>query len=111
MLLEHQGVITEFSSPFRWKELSKETGSKILPSGDGSCWKTFKPIASLIPKGLGLVIIDGGVRCSDLGGGVEWEEALEPAITNGLKTVNRGLGRIIIQRLGKLFIVHVLAYL
>ncbi|GJZ85869.1 hypothetical protein Tco_0651208 [Tanacetum coccineum] len=34
-----------------WKELSKETSSKILPCGDGSCWKTFKPIASLIAKG------------------------------------------------------------
>nr|GFB65090.1 hypothetical protein [Tanacetum cinerariifolium] len=32
------------------KELSKETSSKILPYGDGSCWKTFKPIASLITK-------------------------------------------------------------
>ncbi|GJT44401.1 hypothetical protein Tco_0953116 [Tanacetum coccineum] len=29
-------VITEFCSPSRWKELSKETGSKILPGGDGS---------------------------------------------------------------------------
>ncbi|GKA27446.1 hypothetical protein Tco_0713614 [Tanacetum coccineum] len=35
----------------RWKELSKETSSKILSCGDGSCWKTFKPIASLIAKG------------------------------------------------------------
>nr|GEY25151.1 hypothetical protein [Tanacetum cinerariifolium] len=33
------------------KELSKETSSKILPCGDGSCWKTFKLIASLIKKG------------------------------------------------------------
>ncbi|GKA74956.1 hypothetical protein Tco_0781334 [Tanacetum coccineum] len=46
MLREHQDVISEFRSPPRWKELSKETGSKILPSGDGSCRKTFKPIAS-----------------------------------------------------------------
>nr|GEZ81283.1 hypothetical protein [Tanacetum cinerariifolium] len=30
------------------KELSKESGSKILPCGDASCWKAFKPIASLI---------------------------------------------------------------
>nr|GEX96162.1 hypothetical protein [Tanacetum cinerariifolium] len=30
--------------------LNKETGSKILPSRDGSCWKTFKLIASLIMK-------------------------------------------------------------
>nr|GEX50256.1 hypothetical protein [Tanacetum cinerariifolium] len=37
-------------SPFWWKELSKELGSKILPCGDGSCWKMFKPIASLIMK-------------------------------------------------------------
>nr|GEY29309.1 hypothetical protein [Tanacetum cinerariifolium] len=29
-------------------ELSKETSSKILPGGDRSCRKTFKPIASLI---------------------------------------------------------------
>ncbi|GKG17564.1 hypothetical protein Tco_0362521, partial [Tanacetum coccineum] len=51
MLLEHKDVIAEFCSPFRWKELSKETSSKILPRGDGSYWKTFKPIASLITKG------------------------------------------------------------
>ncbi|GJT70904.1 hypothetical protein Tco_1030190, partial [Tanacetum coccineum] len=38
----------DFLDPSRWKELSKETGSKILPSGDGSCRKTFNPIASLI---------------------------------------------------------------
>ncbi|GKB72949.1 hypothetical protein Tco_0934361 [Tanacetum coccineum] len=51
MLLEHQDVISEFRSPSWWKELRKESGSKILPSGDGSCRKTFKPIASLIAKG------------------------------------------------------------
>ncbi|GJR95202.1 hypothetical protein Tco_0267376, partial [Tanacetum coccineum] len=34
-----------------WKELSKETSSKILSCGDGSCWKTFKLVASLIAKG------------------------------------------------------------
>nr|GEZ03821.1 hypothetical protein [Tanacetum cinerariifolium] len=34
------------------KELSKELSSKILPCGDGSCWKMFKPIASLIRKGI-----------------------------------------------------------
>ncbi|GJU57142.1 reverse transcriptase domain-containing protein [Tanacetum coccineum] len=38
----------KFCGPSRWKELSKESGSKILPCGDGSCWKAFKPIASLI---------------------------------------------------------------
>ncbi|GKA45992.1 hypothetical protein Tco_0738788 [Tanacetum coccineum] len=41
-------IVAEFCGPSRWKELSKESGSKILPCGDGSCWKTFKPIASLI---------------------------------------------------------------
>nr|GEW43298.1 hypothetical protein [Tanacetum cinerariifolium] len=48
MLLEYQHIIAEFSGLSRWKELSKETSRKILPCGDGSCWKTFKPIASLI---------------------------------------------------------------
>ncbi|GKC56793.1 hypothetical protein Tco_1084391 [Tanacetum coccineum] len=43
-------VIPDFCSPSRWKELSKETSSKILPGGDGSCWKMFKPIASLTAK-------------------------------------------------------------
>ncbi|GKD49138.1 hypothetical protein Tco_1278114 [Tanacetum coccineum] len=51
MLLKHQVVILEFYSPSRWKELSKETSSKILPGGDGSCRKTFKPIVGLIAKG------------------------------------------------------------
>nr|GEY80665.1 hypothetical protein [Tanacetum cinerariifolium] len=32
------------------KELSKETSSEILPCGDKSCWKTFKPVATLIMK-------------------------------------------------------------
>nr|GFB88567.1 hypothetical protein [Tanacetum cinerariifolium] len=50
MLLEHQDIIAEFYGPSRWKELSKESGSKILPYGDGSCWKTFKPIANVITK-------------------------------------------------------------
>nr|GEW78271.1 hypothetical protein [Tanacetum cinerariifolium] len=34
-----------------WKESSKDSGSKILPCGDGSRWKTFKPISSLIAEG------------------------------------------------------------
>ncbi|GJS34227.1 hypothetical protein Tco_0532609 [Tanacetum coccineum] len=51
MLLEHPDIIGEFCSPSRWKQLSKESGSKILLCGDGSCWKTFNPIASLIAKG------------------------------------------------------------
>ncbi|GJX07831.1 hypothetical protein Tco_0195763 [Tanacetum coccineum] len=50
MLLEHQDVILEFGSSSWWKELNKEMGSEILPSGDRSCGKTFKPIASLIAK-------------------------------------------------------------
>nr|GEW55236.1 hypothetical protein [Tanacetum cinerariifolium] len=41
----------DFSNPSRWKELSKEMGSEILPSGDGSCEKMFKPISSLIAMG------------------------------------------------------------
>nr|GEY60456.1 hypothetical protein [Tanacetum cinerariifolium] len=36
-------MIRDSLDPFRWKELSKETSSKILSCGDGSCWKTFKP--------------------------------------------------------------------
>nr|GEX82147.1 putative reverse transcriptase domain-containing protein [Tanacetum cinerariifolium] len=51
MLLEHQDIVIEFYDPSRWKELSKESSSKVLACGDGSCWKTFKPIASLIMKG------------------------------------------------------------
>ncbi|GKB72511.1 hypothetical protein Tco_0933923, partial [Tanacetum coccineum] len=43
---------------------------------------------SLPENWLGLVIVDGGVGYNGLGG-VEWEGALEPAVTNGLKTVNR----------------------
>ncbi|GKD87052.1 hypothetical protein Tco_1358206 [Tanacetum coccineum] len=46
--LEPKDIVSEFYGPSRWKELSKESGSKILPCGDGSCWKTFKLIASLI---------------------------------------------------------------
>ncbi|GJS27375.1 hypothetical protein Tco_0487995 [Tanacetum coccineum] len=46
-----EGLFREFCSPSQWKELSKEMSSKILPCGDGSCWKTFKLIASLIEKG------------------------------------------------------------
>ncbi|GJU08876.1 hypothetical protein Tco_1125306 [Tanacetum coccineum] len=44
-------MMRDFLYPSRWKELSKETSTKILPCGDGSCWKSFKPIASLIAKG------------------------------------------------------------
>ncbi|GJV38134.1 hypothetical protein Tco_1410611 [Tanacetum coccineum] len=44
-------MMRDFLDPSRWKQLSKETSSKILPHGDGSCWKTFKLIASLIAKG------------------------------------------------------------
>ncbi|GKF04610.1 hypothetical protein Tco_0035278, partial [Tanacetum coccineum] len=46
--LKPKDIVAEFCGPSRWKELSKESGSKILPCGDGSCWKTFKPITSLI---------------------------------------------------------------
>nr|GEU39105.1 hypothetical protein [Tanacetum cinerariifolium] len=40
MLLEHQDIVAKFYGPSRWKELSKEMSIKILPCGDGSCWKT-----------------------------------------------------------------------
>nr|GFB26503.1 hypothetical protein [Tanacetum cinerariifolium] len=43
-------MMRKFLDPSWWKELSKETSSKILLCGDGSCWKTFKPLASLIEK-------------------------------------------------------------
>nr|GFB45148.1 hypothetical protein [Tanacetum cinerariifolium] len=43
-----EDIITEFYGPSRWKELSKKTSSKILKCGDGSCWKMFNPVASLI---------------------------------------------------------------
>ncbi|GKF90275.1 hypothetical protein Tco_0264238 [Tanacetum coccineum] len=42
MLSEHQDVILKFTSPSRWKELSKETSRKILPSGGGFFWKISK---------------------------------------------------------------------
>nr|GEW30828.1 hypothetical protein [Tanacetum cinerariifolium] len=38
-------------SPSQWKELIKETSSKIFPSGDGSHRETLKPIASLLATG------------------------------------------------------------
>ncbi|GJR39519.1 hypothetical protein Tco_1215203 [Tanacetum coccineum] len=44
-------MMRDFLDLFRWKELSKESGSKILLCSDGSYWKTFKPIVSLIAKG------------------------------------------------------------
>ncbi|GJS38700.1 hypothetical protein Tco_0563743 [Tanacetum coccineum] len=46
--LEPKDIIAVFCGPSRWKELSKESGSKILLSRDGSCWKAFKPITSLV---------------------------------------------------------------
>ncbi|GJT32956.1 hypothetical protein Tco_0923375 [Tanacetum coccineum] len=36
---------------FPVERIEQESGSKILPYRDGSCSKTFKPIASLIAKG------------------------------------------------------------
>nr|GEW02760.1 hypothetical protein [Tanacetum cinerariifolium] len=49
--LEPKDIVAKFYGPFRSKELSKKTSSKILPCGDGSCWNMFKPIASLIANG------------------------------------------------------------
>ncbi|GJU17237.1 hypothetical protein Tco_1145203 [Tanacetum coccineum] len=48
---EINAMMRDFLNSSRWEELSKEIVSEILPSGDGSCGKTFKPIASLIAKG------------------------------------------------------------
>nr|GEY25557.1 hypothetical protein [Tanacetum cinerariifolium] len=42
IVLEGEDIVAKFFSPSRWTELSKETGSKILLCGDGSCWKTLK---------------------------------------------------------------------
>nr|GEZ28793.1 hypothetical protein [Tanacetum cinerariifolium] len=44
-------MMRDFLDPSWWIELSKEMSSKILPCGDGSCWKTCKTIASFITKG------------------------------------------------------------
>nr|GEY12345.1 hypothetical protein [Tanacetum cinerariifolium] len=46
--LEPKDIVAEFYGPSRQKELCKESDIKILPCGDGCCWKAFKPIASLI---------------------------------------------------------------
>nr|GEY66523.1 hypothetical protein [Tanacetum cinerariifolium] len=43
-------MMMDFLNPSQWKELSKEMGSEILPSGDGSREETFKPISRLIAK-------------------------------------------------------------
>nr|GEV65793.1 hypothetical protein [Tanacetum cinerariifolium] len=45
--LEPKDIVAEFYGPSWWKELSNEMSSKILPCGDGSCWKTFKPITEV----------------------------------------------------------------
>ncbi|GKD47917.1 hypothetical protein Tco_1276893, partial [Tanacetum coccineum] len=44
-LLEAHNAIAKFRSPSRWKGLSKEMISEILPIGDGSRKDMFKPIA------------------------------------------------------------------
>ncbi|GJZ52286.1 hypothetical protein Tco_0606801 [Tanacetum coccineum] len=36
-------MMRDFLNLSRWKELSKETSSKILPGGDGLQGRTFKP--------------------------------------------------------------------
>ncbi|GJS68473.1 hypothetical protein Tco_0683038 [Tanacetum coccineum] len=57
MFVELLDIITSFAVFFWWKELSKESSSKILPCGDGSCWKTLKSVerASVFhqPDGVG----------------------------------------------------------
>ncbi|GJT23801.1 reverse transcriptase domain-containing protein [Tanacetum coccineum] len=69
-------VILEFCSPSRWKELSKETSSKILPGGDGSCRKTYKGLKTKqkrLPR-------DGGSEVSlSAGADNDWYEVAEVA--------------------------------
>nr|GEZ12233.1 hypothetical protein [Tanacetum cinerariifolium] len=48
VVIKGEDIVVKFCNPSRWKELSKETSSKILPCGDGSFWKTL--VASLIAK-------------------------------------------------------------
>ncbi|GJU01804.1 hypothetical protein Tco_1112142 [Tanacetum coccineum] len=53
MLLEHQDIVAEFCGPSWWKELSKESGSKILPCGDGSHQsdtKVFTMTMEILPE-------------------------------------------------------------
>nr|GEV21672.1 hypothetical protein [Tanacetum cinerariifolium] len=45
VVIEGEDIVAKFCSPSRWKELSKETSSKILPCGDGTCWKTMTNLA------------------------------------------------------------------
>nr|GFA44497.1 hypothetical protein [Tanacetum cinerariifolium] len=44
VVVEGEDIIAEFCGPSRWKELSKEWSSKILPYGDGFCWKSFSQL-------------------------------------------------------------------
>ncbi|GKA32744.1 hypothetical protein Tco_0719111 [Tanacetum coccineum] len=46
--LEPKDIIAKFCGPSRWKELSKESGSKILPCGDGSCYIVEGVISSTL---------------------------------------------------------------
>ncbi|GJU45017.1 hypothetical protein Tco_1202283, partial [Tanacetum coccineum] len=39
-LMIYADIVAKFCGPSWWKELSKESGSKILPRGDGSCCKS-----------------------------------------------------------------------
>ncbi|GJR21137.1 hypothetical protein Tco_0969664 [Tanacetum coccineum] len=41
---------------FPVERIEQETSSKILPCGDGSCWKTFKLVASLIAKATNIIL-------------------------------------------------------
>ncbi|GJY72532.1 hypothetical protein Tco_0476235 [Tanacetum coccineum] len=49
--LKVDAMMRDFLDPSWWKDLRKKMSSKILSCGDRSCWKTFKPVASLIAKG------------------------------------------------------------
>nr|GEW14483.1 hypothetical protein [Tanacetum cinerariifolium] len=46
--LDLKDIVAKFCGPSRWKELSKEMSSKILPCGDGSCWKTSSESTSFM---------------------------------------------------------------
>nr|GEW79757.1 hypothetical protein [Tanacetum cinerariifolium] len=50
VVIKGEDIVAKFYGSSRQKELSNETSSKILLCGDGSCWKTFKQVASLIAK-------------------------------------------------------------
>ncbi|GJV75966.1 hypothetical protein Tco_1507550 [Tanacetum coccineum] len=51
LLLDHQESLRSLRTFSTEIIESRESSSNILPMGDGSCWKTFKPISSLNAEG------------------------------------------------------------